>query len=131
MTWGLAQAGNRAGRTGRYLQWWESEPEWNAVTSALQNPYDAASFLLCLLRRLAGKTRSLLSPNAPAPKSSALRGAVGCGLGFARPAHQSVECCMVSCLRLTAQCALTIGEGIRHFAAAHAREAALCFALLA
>ena len=45
MTWGLAQAGNRAGRTGRYLQWWESEPEWNAVTSALQNPYDAASFL--------------------------------------------------------------------------------------
>ena len=44
MTWGLAQAGNRAGRTGRYLQWWESEPEWNAVTSALQNPYDAASF---------------------------------------------------------------------------------------
>ena len=45
MTWGLAQAGNRAGRTGRYLQWWDSEPEWNAVTSALQNPYDAASFL--------------------------------------------------------------------------------------
>ena len=65
MTWGLAQAGNRAGRTGRYLQWWESEPEWNAVTSALQNPYDAASFLLCWLRRLAGTTRSLRPPNAP------------------------------------------------------------------
>ena len=45
MTWGLAQAGNRAGRTGRYLQWWEREPEWDAVTSALQNPHDALSFL--------------------------------------------------------------------------------------
>ena len=41
MTWGLAQAGNRAGRTGRYLQWWENEPEWNAVTSDLQIPYNA------------------------------------------------------------------------------------------
>ena len=73
MTWGLAQAGNRAGRTGRYLQWWESEPEWNAVTSALQNPYDAASFLLCWLRRLAGATRNLRPLNAPVPGTSALR----------------------------------------------------------
>ena len=45
MTWGLAQAGNRAGRTGRYLQWWEHGPEWNAVTPGLQNPHDSASFL--------------------------------------------------------------------------------------
>ena len=92
MTWGLAQAGNRAGRTGRYLHRWESEPEWNAVTSALRNPYDAASFLLCWLRRLAGKTRSLLSPNAPAPKSSALRGAVGCGLGVSPRGFESHRC---------------------------------------
>ena len=52
MTWRLAQAGNRAGRTGRYLQWWESGPEWNAVTSALQNPHDTVSFSFgtcCLL----------------------------------------------------------------------------------
>jgi hypothetical protein len=44
MTWGLAQAGNRAGRTGRYLQWWDRGPEWNAVTSALQSPHDTVSF---------------------------------------------------------------------------------------
>ena len=48
MTWGLAQAGNRAGRTGRYLQWWDRGPEWDAVTSALQNPHDTASFFECL-----------------------------------------------------------------------------------
>ena len=46
MTWGLAQAGNRAGRTGRYLQWWEHGPEWNAVTPGLQNLHDSASFLV-------------------------------------------------------------------------------------
>jgi hypothetical protein len=31
MTWGLAQAGNRASKTKRYLQWWENKPEQNAV----------------------------------------------------------------------------------------------------
>ena len=34
MTRGSAQAGNRAGKTERYLQWLESRPEWHAVTSA-------------------------------------------------------------------------------------------------
>ena len=34
MTWGPAQAGNRASKTGRYLQWWDNEPEYNAVISA-------------------------------------------------------------------------------------------------
>ena len=34
MTRGSAQAGNRAGKTGRYLQWWDTGPECNAVTSA-------------------------------------------------------------------------------------------------
>ena len=33
MIWVSAQAGNRAGKTGRYLQWWDTRPECNAVTS--------------------------------------------------------------------------------------------------
>ena len=41
VTWALAQAANRAGRTGRYLQRWETEPECDAVTSAPQIPYNA------------------------------------------------------------------------------------------
>ena len=35
MTRGPAQAGNRASRTGRYLQWWDTGPECNAVTPAV------------------------------------------------------------------------------------------------
>ena len=46
MTWGLAQAGNRAGKTGRYLQWWENEPEQDAVTSVPQNLHDSICFFL-------------------------------------------------------------------------------------
>ena len=34
MTRGSAQAGNRASKTGRYLQWLENRSEWHAVTSA-------------------------------------------------------------------------------------------------
>ena len=32
-TWGTAEAGNRASKTGRYLQWWDNEPECLAMTS--------------------------------------------------------------------------------------------------
>ena len=39
MMWGLTQAGNRAGKTARYLQWQENRPEWLAVTSAVDNWY--------------------------------------------------------------------------------------------
>ena len=31
MTWELVQAGNRASKTGRYLQWWENKQEQDAV----------------------------------------------------------------------------------------------------
>ena len=62
MTWGLAQAGNGTGRTGRYLHWWESEPEWNAATSALQNPYDAASFFTVVMLRMLLALPLLLLP---------------------------------------------------------------------
>jgi hypothetical protein len=44
MTWGLAQAGNRASKTGRYLQWWENRPEWDAMTSAVRNSRNSARF---------------------------------------------------------------------------------------
>ena len=39
MMWGLTQAGNRAGKTARYLQWQGNRPEGLAVTSALDNWY--------------------------------------------------------------------------------------------
>ena len=45
MTWGLAQAGNRASKTGRYLQWWENRPEWDAMTSAVRNSRHSTRFL--------------------------------------------------------------------------------------
>ena len=34
-TWGTAEAGNRAGKTGRYLQWWDNGPECLAMTSGV------------------------------------------------------------------------------------------------
>ena len=37
MTWGQAQAGNRASKTRPYLQWWVNNSEQDAATSALQN----------------------------------------------------------------------------------------------
>ena len=36
-----AQAGNRAGRTEHYLQWWENSPEWNAESSAADKQHDS------------------------------------------------------------------------------------------
>jgi len=44
MTWGLVQAGNRASKTGRYLQWWENRPEWQAVTSTVRNSSHSIRF---------------------------------------------------------------------------------------
>jgi hypothetical protein len=46
-TWGTAQAGNRAGKTRHYLQWWESKPEQDVETSGLQN-LDDCIFFWCL-----------------------------------------------------------------------------------
>ena len=48
MTWGLAQAGNRASKTRRYLQWWDSEPEQDVMTSVLQNVHNSTLFILHL-----------------------------------------------------------------------------------
>ena len=42
MTRGLAQAGNRASKTGRYLQWWENKSEWRATSSAARNSHNSA-----------------------------------------------------------------------------------------
>ena len=41
-----AQAGNRAGKTEHYLQWWEHSPEWNAVTSASRKRHDSSFVIL-------------------------------------------------------------------------------------
>ena len=46
MTRGSAQAGNRAGKTARYLQWQENRPEWLAVTSAVDNWHNSTWFLI-------------------------------------------------------------------------------------
>ncbi len=44
MTRGSAQAGNRAGKTARYLQWQENRPEWLAVTSAVDNWHNSTFY---------------------------------------------------------------------------------------
>jgi len=44
MNWGTAQAGNRASKTSRYLQWWENNPEQDAVSSALQNLHNSVCY---------------------------------------------------------------------------------------
>ena len=41
MTRGPAQAGNRASKTGHYLQWWEHGAEWDAVTAAVGNCHNS------------------------------------------------------------------------------------------
>ena len=57
-TWGLAQAGNRAGKTGLYLQWWDSNAEQQALGSAVQKlcyfspPLLPFLFLSVLFRRI-------------------------------------------------------------------------------
>ena len=48
MTWVSAWAGNRASKTGRYLQWWETTPEWHAVSPLLRGTGTTQPF--CLLR---------------------------------------------------------------------------------
>ena len=40
MTWGQAQAGNRASKTGRCLQWWDSVAERIAVASVQQKVHN-------------------------------------------------------------------------------------------
>ena len=49
-TWGQAQAGNRASRTGLYMQWRDTEAEWHKMTPAGQKPHHSSFFLLPSLR---------------------------------------------------------------------------------
>ena len=42
MTWESVQAGNRASKTRRCLQWGDSRPEWHAMTSAVCNSHNSA-----------------------------------------------------------------------------------------
>ena len=44
-TWGLAQAGNRAGKTGLYLQWWDCGAEQQALASAVQKLCNSSPLL--------------------------------------------------------------------------------------
>ena len=44
MTWESAQAGNRASKTRRDLQWWDTEPELHAVTSDVHKMRDPIFF---------------------------------------------------------------------------------------
>ena len=48
MTWGSAQAGNRAGKTMRCLQWQESGPECLAVTAVVDKWSNSTCVLLCV-----------------------------------------------------------------------------------
>ena len=70
MNWGTAQAGNRASKTSRYLQWWENNPEQDAVSSALQNLHNSvcyyivASSYVKILKTGDGKAGGNLDSNA-------------------------------------------------------------------
>ena len=46
MSWVSAQAGNRASKTRHYLQWWDSNSEQDAMTSASQHTCNTAHFAL-------------------------------------------------------------------------------------
>ena len=48
MTWGQAQAGNRASKTRPYLQWWVNKSEQDVRSSALQNLHHSARFFVVL-----------------------------------------------------------------------------------
>ena len=50
MTRGPVQAGNRASKTGRYLQWWDTGPECTAVTPGVCKVYNY--HLFCKLSAL-------------------------------------------------------------------------------
>ena len=65
MMWGLTQAGNRAGKTARYLQWQENRPEWLAVTSALDNWYHSTFLQRWLAVTLVVDDCRLRTPQAP------------------------------------------------------------------
>ena len=45
MIWAQAQAGNRASKTGHYLQWRDTGSEWLAETSAVQKLHHSSLFL--------------------------------------------------------------------------------------
>ena len=64
MTRGPAQAGNRASRTGRYLQWWDTGPECNAVTPAVCKVHDSTLIPNCLGARTR-PARRFQRPQAP------------------------------------------------------------------
>ena len=75
MTREPVQAGNRAGKTVRCPQWWESEPEWWAVTSGVGSPVRLPAFLLfarLFVARLVSRCR--LSTLARASQVSAIHG---------------------------------------------------------
>ena len=46
MTWELVQAGNRASKTRRYLQWWENKQEQDAVDLCVYRTHMTALFWL-------------------------------------------------------------------------------------
>ena len=70
MTWGSAQAGDRASKTRRYLQWRGHKPEQDAVASALQNLHNSvcyyivASSYVKILKTGDGKAGGNLDSNA-------------------------------------------------------------------
>lgn len=77
MTRGSAQAGNRASKTERYLQWLENSPEWNAVTSAMDKLYNTSQFFVFGLGRA-------VSVSQKARRSQAQSGAEALGMSYFR-----------------------------------------------
>ena len=63
MTWELVQAGNRASKTGRCLQWSENKSEQVAVSSDQQNLHN--STLLFSMTSAGGRFRLLKARRVP------------------------------------------------------------------
>ena len=73
MIWETAQAGNRASKTGRCLQWWDSVAEQIAVASVQQKVHNyhllflaSVSVCVCVLR--AKQKGALREQHTGAPK---------------------------------------------------------------
>ena len=66
MIWAQAQAGNRASKTGHYLQWRDTGSEWLAETSAVQKLYHfSLLFFLFSLFSAAGLEPELWAAQKP------------------------------------------------------------------
>ena len=59
MSWGTAQAGDRASQTGHYGQWWDRDAEQLVETSGRYNLHHSSFLLLQRHKNPAGKAEAM------------------------------------------------------------------------